>query len=211
MGNLFIADSNNYRIRKVTPDGIISTVAGIGGGSAPQGDEGPAMSAQLSQPKDIGVDSGGRIYFLDGRYGGRIRVIDSNGVIHSFAGAYSSGTITSGPPPLLPMVTGDFQGIAHMAIGSSAKTIYFTGGFNFGATLWKANLEGGNASRLIAGSEGLGNLTVDSEGSLFYVSYSSIRKLFSSGIDRLIAGGESSSPADGVPAIFVPLDRKSVV
>ena len=63
-GNVFIADSNNSRIRKVTPDGNIVTIAGKGGASY-SGDGGPATSAAFSFPRGVTVDSSGNVYVAD--------------------------------------------------------------------------------------------------------------------------------------------------
>jgi hypothetical protein len=59
-GNLYISDANNNRIRKVTPAGIITTVAG--GGTAGTGDGGPATSAQVPFPLGVVADSAGNLY-----------------------------------------------------------------------------------------------------------------------------------------------------
>src|SRR5438876_1100136 len=63
-GNLFIADTLNHRIRKVTPDGIITTVAGSGTGGF-SGDRGPAVSAQLNFPYSVAVDASGNLFIAD--------------------------------------------------------------------------------------------------------------------------------------------------
>src|SRR5262249_12983655 len=63
-GNLYIADGFNDRIRRVTPDGIISTYAG-GGRSTSLGDGGPAAFARLSDPYSVVVDSAGNLYICD--------------------------------------------------------------------------------------------------------------------------------------------------
>ena len=82
-GNLYISDNGNYRLRKVDTSGIITTVAG-NGTSAYNGDGGPATEASLSTG-DVVVDSAGNIYITDGsNY--RIRKIDTNGIITTFAG-----------------------------------------------------------------------------------------------------------------------------
>jgi len=65
-GNLFIADRNNHRIRKVSPDGIITTIAG-NGTPGDTGGDGPATDAALSQPVSLAVDAAGNIYFADAR------------------------------------------------------------------------------------------------------------------------------------------------
>ena len=63
---MYIADSSNYRIRKVTVStGIISTIAGAGAGaSSYSGDDGAATSATLYNPFGVAVDSSGRQFFV---------------------------------------------------------------------------------------------------------------------------------------------------
>jgi len=63
-GNLFIADTANSRIRKVSPNGIISTVAGTNSGGY-SGDGGMATNAQLSSPCGIVLDAAGNLYIAD--------------------------------------------------------------------------------------------------------------------------------------------------
>ena len=63
-GNLFIADTFNHRIRKVTPAGIISTVAGDGIGGF-SGDFGPAAAARLNGPTSVAVDAEGNLFIAD--------------------------------------------------------------------------------------------------------------------------------------------------
>jgi uncharacterized protein (TIGR03437 family) len=88
-GNLFIADTGNHAIRKVTTAGIISTVAGtFAEGST--GDEGPATSARLSLPRGVAVDDMGDVYIGDtGNH--RIRLVTPDGVIHNIAGTGGAG------------------------------------------------------------------------------------------------------------------------
>src|SRR5579863_7976375 len=93
-GNLYIADSNNNRIRKVS-NGVITTIAGTGrAGFA--GDNGPATSAQLSFPTSVALDSVGNLYITD-EQNHRVREI-SNGMIVTVAGnGLLSGTGDNGP------------------------------------------------------------------------------------------------------------------
>jgi len=90
-GNLFIADSGNYRIRKIdVATNIISTVAGNGVGTF-AGDGGLATSASLWVPVDIHVDSVGNIYIAD-RDNHRIRKVDqATGVINTVVGSGPTG------------------------------------------------------------------------------------------------------------------------
>lgn len=96
-GNLYIADGANQRIRKVTPAGIISTVAGTGtGGGA--GDGGPAINAQLYVPAGIATDYAGNVYIAD-YYNNRLRKIDvASGNIYTIAGNGLPGYTGNGGP-----------------------------------------------------------------------------------------------------------------
>ena len=126
-GNLYIADGGNYRIRMVTPTGVISTVALIGTGALAlavdgsgnlyvaggevvvkvnsagtvtpfagngsvgyTGDNGPAISASLSGPGGVHVDSAGNVYIADVQ-NNRIRKVNSQGIITTFAGNKTGG------------------------------------------------------------------------------------------------------------------------
>src|SRR5206468_169637 len=84
-GNLFITDGPSHRVRRVTPAGIISTVAGTGkAGFA--GDGGPAAAAQLNMPYAVAVDDAGRLFIADfGNH--RVRMVGPDGTISTVAGA----------------------------------------------------------------------------------------------------------------------------
>ena len=83
-GEIFIADTNNYRIRKIDADGIITTIAGTGS-SGFSGDGGLAVNARLSRPQKVVCDNKGNLYItdFDNR---RVRKIDANGIITTVAG-----------------------------------------------------------------------------------------------------------------------------
>jgi len=83
-GNLYIADLLNNRVRRVSPDGIIRTVAGTGVANF-TGDQGPASLASINEPTGIAVDFSGDVYFGDSiNY--RVRKIDPLGTITTYAG-----------------------------------------------------------------------------------------------------------------------------
>jgi sugar lactone lactonase YvrE len=81
-GNLFIADSQNHRIRKIDPNGIITTVAGTGRRGFSK-DGIPATQASLTDPVSIALDEAGSLFISDGL---RIRKVDAQGIISTYAG-----------------------------------------------------------------------------------------------------------------------------
>src|SRR5437867_3221404 len=118
-GNLFIADSGNYRIRKVSFDGIISTVAG-NGSQGFSGDGGPATSAQLLGPQGVALDGAGNLFIADTiaytisfstRYTSRIRKVSASGIITTVAGNGTYGFSGDGSPAIFAQLLGA-QGVA---------------------------------------------------------------------------------------------------
>jgi sugar lactone lactonase YvrE len=83
-GNLYVADRNNHRVRRIDLSGIITTIAGTG---TPDwgGDGGPAVEAHLNYPSDLVCDGKGNLYISD-RSNNRIRKVDSKGIISTIAG-----------------------------------------------------------------------------------------------------------------------------
>ena len=108
-GNLYIADRNNNRIRKVDARGIITTIAGTGTAGF-SGDGGPATQAQLHLPSGVALDGKGNI-FLSDRSNNRIRVIDSSGKIRTYAGSGKDGHRGDNGPALKASIDRPF-GIA---------------------------------------------------------------------------------------------------
>ena len=88
-GNLFIADAQNNRIRKVATNGIITTVVGTGS-SGFFGDNGSATSATINNPMGVAVDSSNNLYIADSG-NNRIRKVNASGIITTFAGTGTSG------------------------------------------------------------------------------------------------------------------------
>jgi sugar lactone lactonase YvrE len=171
-GNLYIADSANNRIRKVTPAGVISTVAGDGmlGYS---GDGGPAVNAHLWSPYGVAVDSSGNLYIADtDNY--RIRKVDSSGVISTVAGTGSNNHSGDGGPATSAAVYPTL-----LAFDSNGN-LYFTenGAYRIReintsgivTTVAGNGIQGSNGDGGLATSAELndpGGLTVDSNGNLY--------------------------------------------
>jgi ABC-type branched-subunit amino acid transport system substrate-binding protein len=99
-GTLYMADGvaifarGNHAVRRVAPDGTVSTVAGTG---LPGLADGPAIEASFYWPEDLDVDAFGNIYVADG-HGNRIRVITPRGLVYTLAGSGRMG-YADGPGP----------------------------------------------------------------------------------------------------------------
>ncbi|MFN7998739.1 MAG: hypothetical protein U0Q18_34265 [Bryobacteraceae bacterium] len=156
-GNLYIADAANHRIRKVTPGGAISTVAGNGHpGFA--GDGGPAQSAQLNQPYGVAVDISGNLYIAD--YGNqRVRRVTGDGTIDTIAGTGDRGFHGDGKPA----ASAPLLGPRNVAVDSSG-TLYVS---EFDGHRVRSITPDGiihtAAGNGIAGFGGDGNLAVDAQ------------------------------------------------
>jgi sugar lactone lactonase YvrE len=95
-GTIYVADTFNDRIRKIAPDGTISTIAGTGSPDY-NGDDIAATSASLHWPHDVTVDEGGVVYIADSAHH-RIRMVTTDGVITTIAGTGQPGSTGDGGP-----------------------------------------------------------------------------------------------------------------
>jgi len=120
-GNLYIADEDNNRVRKVS-GGIITTFAGIGGRGADSGDGGSATAAELGGPIAVTVDSVGNVYISEGI---RIREVTTDGSIHTIAGTGGLGYSGDGGPA----TAATFNGIAGLAVNKLGY-LYLSDQFN---------------------------------------------------------------------------------
>lgn len=118
-GSIYVADSGNFRIRKIDPDGVITTFAG---GSQPGigGDGGPARDAQFTEPVGLALGSDGSFFVVDGPVH-RVRVIRPDGLIHAFAGSGVAGSGGDGGPATQAAL-GFPQRVALNADGSALVT-----------------------------------------------------------------------------------------
>ena len=121
-GNLYIADSGNFRVRVVNPAGVISTVAG-NGISAGGGDGAPATIAPLTVAGGLAVDAAGNLYIGTTA---KVRKVDaSTGIISTIAGTGTSGFSGDGGPASLAAV----NNVTYIALDAGGN-IYFTDASN---------------------------------------------------------------------------------
>jgi len=95
-GNIFVADLENNRIRKITRDGVVTTVAGTGVAGY-SGDGGPAIKAELNAPWGILIDNNDDLLIADSN-NDVIRRVGSDGIIHTIAGNGEEGYEGDGGP-----------------------------------------------------------------------------------------------------------------
>jgi len=199
-GNLYVADPGNNRVRKITPDGIISTFAGDGF-SGYSGDGGLASNAMLSDPNSVTVDNQGNVFIADSG-NGVIRKVDTTGVISTFA-----------KPSPFGFTSGAVIGLATDKDGN----LYSTDGF---AVVYKTD-PSGNSSIFAGIPFDLGfiaidgvpatqaplnfptGLAVDQNGNVYIDEWlgDRVRKVNTNGIISTVAGtGLQGFSGDGGPA-----------
>ena len=198
-GNLYISDSGHYRVRKISPAGIISTVAGNGvPGSG--GDGGLATSASLTAPAGIALDTAGNLYIADPTVG-RVRKVDTSGNISTVAGTgtvgYSGdgGQATSAqilPPIGLAVdargnlyIAESGAGVPHVRkVDSSGIITTFAGSGS------SAGFSGDGGPAINAQLNRLAGLAVDQAGNLYIADAGNyrIRKVDTSGTITTVAG-----------------------
>lgn len=193
-GNLYIADYLDNRVRKVSPDGIIRTVAGKGDSNVPIGDGGPAIKAALAGPLGVTVDASGNLYIAD-TYFGLVRKVSPDGIITSIAGRnfYTNGLYDIGFPTDL---ASDLSGnIVAATMASGVRKIAPNGSVT--------TIAAQNELGITADSSG--NLYV-ADGGLAGIGVAHVRRIAPDGSIADIAGnGVSGYSGDGGPALAASL------
>lgn len=216
-GVIYLADSQNHRIRKVGLDGRISLLAGVGGFRWSGGDDGPAVQAGLNSPQGVVVDREGNVFLADsGNH--RIRRVGTNGVISLCAGSGDAGGFSGdgGPaaearfnwPTRLAVDTTGNLFIADTAnhrvrrIGADGIVTTVAGG-DYGYSG-----DGGSATNArLRAPQGL---ALDAAGNLYVADTGNhcIRRVTPDGRISTIAGlGERGWSGDGGPGLVARLDH----
>ena len=121
-GNLYLADRANDRIRKIDPNGIITTIAGTGL-KEHTGDGGPAILASLHEPEDVAADAEGNIFIafsnnVSAERSAVVRRIDPEGIISTVAGGGTLASDGEGVPATEAQLLGGWQSIGVDAAGN---------------------------------------------------------------------------------------------
>jgi uncharacterized protein (TIGR03437 family) len=200
-GNLYIADTFNQRIRKVS-GGVITTFAG--GGSS-MGDNGPPTSAQLSNPTGLAVDSRGSLYIAEGN---RVRRV-SNGVITTAAGNGTAGNSGDGGPATSAQlnhpsgIAVDSAGNLYIAdTGNNAVRQVSNGVITTVAGNGTGGYSGDNAPATGSQLSGPYGVAVDPTGNLYITDTGNnrVRKVTGGVITTFAGGGPLQSTATQSPS-----------
>jgi RHS repeat-associated protein len=220
-GSIYIAESN--RVRRVGPDGVISTFAGTGvSGSA--GDGGPATAAQLTQPTQLAVGPDGTVYIAEfsaysGNRGSRVRSVGPDGIIRTVAGTGEVAFSGDGGPA----VSAALYSPHGVAIGSD-RTVFVSDSYNNRVRVitplllgwnaddfWVASEDGGEVYHFEASGKHLRTLDAATKVELYSFDYDDAGRL-SSVRDRngLVTRIERSS--SGAPvAIVAPYGQQTIL
>ncbi len=195
LGNVFIADRQNARIRRVDALGTITTIAGTGIADY-NGDDGPAIEAAI-RPVDLAIDAAGYLYFADDSY--RVRRIDPAGIVRTFAGTGIPGDGGDDGPATQAMLLRPssvaIDALGRLLIGDRGRVRRVDGTGTItriaGTTLGFSG-DGGPAidAQIGVGSEGIPAVAAAASGQIYLVDYASqrIRRIDTAGIITTFAG-----------------------
>ncbi len=215
LGNLYIADTQNNRVRKVDTSGTITTVAG-NGSAVFSGDGGAAVAAGLDYPAGVALDAAGNLYIAD-EYNNRIRKVDTSGVITTIAGngtvgaAGDSGPATSAQLYYPTAIALDGSGNLYIADNQNnrVRKVNSSGTITTVAGNGTASFFGDGGPAVAAQLNYPTSVAVDISGNLYIADYGNqrIRKIDTLGNITTVAGnGTSSYLGDGGPAVAAALN-----
>jgi hypothetical protein len=200
LGNVYVADTSNSTIRKISPNGIVTTLAGTAGSFASA--DGTGVTARFSSPKGVAVDGAGNVYVSDtSNY--TIRKITPDGIVTTFAGMAGNNGSTNGLGSAARFyfpdsVAVDGAGNVYVSDGGNATIRKITA---VGQVTTLAGLAGsvgwtdgtGSAARF-GGSSGL---AVDDADNVYVTDTNNyvIRKITSAGVVTTVAGARGTRGA----------------
>jgi len=220
-GNVYIADTGDNLIRKVTIDGIINSIVGDGFPGF-QGDTGAPLNAELHTPTDVALDSSGNIYIADSANAAIRQVLVSTGIINTYAGNASIGDSgDTGPATSAALITPyavslDSSGNVYFAQNGNGKIRKVT------ASTLIINTVAGNGTAGFSGDGGPATtamlnfpsgVALDSSGNIYIADSLNrrIRKVTGTTMGTIAGDGVLSYSGDGGPAISAQLNTPQAV
>lgn len=212
-GNLYIAEYYGQRVRKVTPSGTITTLAGTGVAGY-SGDGGPATSAELNGPYRVTVDLAGNVYIPDSG-NSRVRKVAPNGTITTVVGTGRAGYTGDGGPAIYASlnypeaVAFDPAGNYYVADegANAVRFVTTTGTISTAAGTGVAGYSGDGGPATSAKLDGPVGVAVNAAGNLYISDQGNnvIRKVTNGTIATIAGNGGFGFSGDGGPAINAEL------
>jgi len=221
-GNVYIADYNFSRIRKVDVNGIITTVAGSGaGGRSFSGDGGPAVNAQLALPYSVAVDGAGNFYIAD-TSNQRIRKVNAAGIISTVAGDGVQGYSGDGGPATAAALNNPINlavdAAGNLYIGDAnnnrIRKVNSSGIISTVAGTGAPGYSGDGGPATAAALNAPTGVAVDAAGDLYFTDLANerIRKIDVNGIITTVAGtGVGSYNGDAGPSTSAEINLPSAI
>ena len=183
-GNVYVADTNNHKIRKITPSGVVTTLAGSGSSGATNG---VGTAASFNAPASIAVDASGNLYVAD-RDNHKIRKINPSGVVTTLAGSGAQGAAdgigTAASFAIPNGVAVDADGNVYVADWSNHKIRKITAAGVVTTLAGSGSIGARDGTGIDASFNAPQGVTVDATGNVYVAdSYNNkIRKITAAGV-----------------------------
>jgi sugar lactone lactonase YvrE len=219
-GNLFVADYNNNRVRKISTSGIITTIVGTGTiGST--GDGGNATAATLWHPSDVVTDNAGNVFIAD-YTNNKIRKISPTGIISTFAGTGSASSGGDGGAATLAQLYNPFDVeidaagnlLIAEAEGDKVRKVGLDGIISTFAGTGISGFSGDGGQATAANLSNPAGLEVDATGNLYIADQFNqrIRMVSPSGVITTIVGnGIAAYGGDGGSPLLASINYSNGV
>jgi len=191
-GTVYVADTNNNAIRKITPAGVVTTLAG---GNGPGSADGPGTTAQFHEPRGIAVDSAGTVYVADYE-NNTVRKVTSAGVVTTLAGKVDTLGTTDGQG-----TAARFMSLNGIALDSTGNIYVADAGTNAIRKITPSGLvttfAGGGTTGQFGEPRGV---AVDASGNVYVADYTAhvIYKITAAGaVSKLAGTAPTAGAADG--------------
>ncbi len=197
--NLYVADYENHRIRKITPEGIVSTYAGSGIRGLK---DGTAQEAQLNYPSNIVFDASGNLYFTDAG-NAAVRKVSPDGVVSTVAGNGQFGSV-NGPGSLatfslLRGIALDNEGNIYIADNGNRllRKLDKNGFVTTVAGRRFASYPALDGSGTLATFHTMRDMAMGPDGYLYLLDQHKVRKISTTGVVSTFTGGDGTGDTDG--------------